>query len=95
MDTMSIKIDDLIFDDNDYDADGDVLYLSRGPSRTAANGALTSEGHIVRYNSDGYVIGVTIINAKWLLERDGYLKITMPHEVRLRPDELTPALVAA
>jgi hypothetical protein len=41
------------------------------------------------------VIGVTFISAKWLLERDGYLKITMPHEVRLRSDELTPALAAA
>lgn len=92
---MSIEIDGLIFDDSHYDAEGDVLYLSRGPSRTAADGDRTYEGHVVRYNAGGDVIGVTILNAKWLLERDGYLKITMPHEVRLHPGELTPALVAA
>lgn len=95
MDAMRIAIDGLVFDDSDYDADGDVLYLSRGPSRTAADGEETPEGHVVRYNADGDVIGVTIISAKSLLERDGYLKITMPHEVRLRPGELTPALAAA
>jgi hypothetical protein len=30
MDTMNVKIDDLIFDRGHYDAEGDVLYLGRG-----------------------------------------------------------------
>jgi hypothetical protein len=30
MDQLSIKIDGLVFDHADYDAAGDVLYLSRG-----------------------------------------------------------------
>jgi hypothetical protein len=41
----------------------------------AADAVLTPEGHGVRYGPDGEVIGVTIINAKWLLERDGHLTI--------------------
>ncbi len=88
-----LDIGGLIFDGGNYDAENDVLYLGRGPSNKAAYGDETPEGHVVRYNADGDVIGVTIINAKWLLERDGYLKITipMPHEVRIPPDELTPA----
>jgi uncharacterized protein YuzE len=89
---MRVKIDDLVFDRAKYDADGDVLYLGRGSSNAAANTAQTPEGHGIRYGTDGQVIGVTIVNAKWLLDRDGYLKITVPHEVRVQPDELAAAL---
>jgi uncharacterized protein YuzE len=89
---MRIKIDDLVFDRAKYDADGDVLYLGRGSSNAAVDTAQTPEGHGIRYGSGGQVIGVTIVNAKWLLDRDGYLKITVPHEVRVQPDELAAAL---
>lgn len=89
---MSIQIDDFVFDRVKYDADGDVLYLARGPSNEAAYAAPTPEGHGIRYDADGQVVSLTIVNAKWLLDRDGYLKITMPHEVRVRPDQLAAAL---
>lgn len=92
MDSMKVKIDDLVFDRANYDADGDVLYLARGESNAAADAALTPEGHGVRYNADGEVIGVTIINARWLLERDGHLTITLPHAVRVEAGELAAAL---
>ncbi len=92
---MSIEIDGLLFNGGHYDAEGDVLYLSRGSSHWAVDGELTCEGHLIRYDAAGDVIGVTILNAKWLLERDGHLKITMPHEIRLQPDELMGALAAA
>jgi len=46
----------------------------------------------VRYGRGGEVIGVTIINAGWLLDRDGHLTITMPHEVRVEASELAGAL---
>ena len=64
MDAMNIKIDGLVFDRANYDADGDVLCLARGESTEAADAALTPEGHGVRYGDDGQVIGVTIINAR-------------------------------
>jgi uncharacterized protein YuzE len=92
MDSMKVKIDDLVFDRANYDADGDVLYLARGESNVAADAALTPEGHGVRYDADGGVIGVTIINARWLLERDGHLTITLPHAVRVEAGELAAAL---
>ena len=47
MDSMKVKIDDLVFDRASYDADGDVLYLTRGESNMAADAALTPEGHRV------------------------------------------------
>jgi uncharacterized protein YuzE len=92
MNNMKVKIDDLEFERANYDADGDVLYLTRGESNMAADAVLTPEGHGVRYGPDGDVIGVTIINARWLLERDGHLTITVPHSVRVEADELAAAL---
>lgn len=89
---MKVKIDDLIFERANYDADGDVLYLTRGEANMAADAVLTPEGHGVRFGADGEVIGVTIINAKWLLERDGHLTITLPHSVRVEAGELAAAL---
>lgn len=89
---MSISIGGLVLDSTNYDADGDVLYLARGDSSEAANAALTPEGHGVRYDADGQVMGVTIINARWLLDRDGHLTITLPHEVRVNARDLAGAL---
>ncbi|HMD55900.1 MAG TPA: DUF2283 domain-containing protein [Solirubrobacteraceae bacterium] len=92
MDTVSVKIDGLTFNRANYDADGDVLYLARGDSTEAADAALTPEGHGVRYNAEGKVIGVTITNVRWLLDRDGQLTITLPHEVHVQARDLAKAL---
>jgi uncharacterized protein YuzE len=92
MNNMKVKIDDLVFERANYDADGDVLYLTRGESNMAADAVLTPEGHGVRYSAEGNVIGVTIINARWLLERDGHITITVPHAVQVGADELASAL---
>lgn len=89
---MNIRIDGLVFDRANYDADGDVLYLARGASNEAADAVLTPEGHGVRYAEDGQVIGVTIINARRLLARDGHLTITLPHAVRVDARDLAGAL---
>jgi uncharacterized protein YuzE len=92
MDTMNVKIDDLTFDRGHYDADGDVLYLGRGDTNYASDAALTPEGHGVRYDNSGEVIGVTIIDARRIVEHDGYLTITLPHSVRVEAGELASAL---
>jgi uncharacterized protein YuzE len=89
---MTVTIDGLVFESSNYDVDGDVLYLSRGESKVATDALLTSEGHGVRFDSDGEVIGVTIINAQRIIKRDGYLTITLPHSVRVDADELAAAL---
>ena len=75
-----------------YDADGDVLYLARGETTEASDAALTPEGHGIRYDTDGHVIGVTIINARRLLDRDGHVTITLPQEVQVAARDLAGAL---
>ncbi len=92
MDAVNVKINGLVFDRANYDADGDVLYLARGDTTEASDAALTPEGHGVRYDSEGQVIGVTIINARRLLERDGHVTITLPHEVHVPAGDLAGAL---
>jgi uncharacterized protein YuzE len=92
MDTVSIKIDDLVFGRANYDADGDVLYLARGDTSQASDAALTPEGHGVRYDENGEVIGVAIINARRIIEHDGHLTITLPHAIRVEARDLAAAL---
>ena len=74
-----------------FDADGDVLYLARGTWRKPRRGTHT-EGHGIRYDSEGHVIGVTIINARSLLDRDGHVTITLPQEVQVGDGDLNAAL---
>jgi uncharacterized protein YuzE len=92
VDSVSVTIDGLSFDRVDYDSDGDVLYLARGSSNEADNATLTPEGHGVRYGASGDVIGVTIANARWLLDRDGYIGITLPHSIRVEAPDVAAAL---
>ena len=55
------------FDHVSYDNDGDVLYLRCGEQQAAAGTFGTPEGHAVRLDEDGKVIGIMIVNAEWLL----------------------------
>ncbi len=69
-----------------------MLYLARGESAEASDAALTPEGHGIRYDAEGRVMGVTIINARMLLDRDDHLTITLPHEVQVDASDLAGAL---
>jgi uncharacterized protein YuzE len=87
---MKITIGTITFDNVDYDADGDVLYLSVGEPREPAHSFGTAEGHNVRYDEGGHVIALTLVNPKWLLERDGEVRVTIPN--RVSAAELAPAI---
>jgi len=92
---MTVTIGSLTFDRASYDARGDVLYLHVGDPREAAGSEETPEGHVLRFDADGEVIGLTIINAKWLLERDHAINVTVPEHVAVAPDALAEALAVA
>jgi uncharacterized protein YuzE len=92
---MTVTIGSLTFDRASYDARGDVLYLHLGDPQEAAGSEETPEGHVLRFDADGKVIGLTIINAKWLLERDHAINVTVPEHVAVGPDALAEALAAA
>lgn len=85
---MTITIAGIEFENHGYDARGDVLYVDvegyRGPPPSAL---ASDEGHNVEWDESGRVIAMTIVGARWWLERDGELRITLPAEL-LRSCEL-------
>jgi uncharacterized protein YuzE len=85
---MSITIADIEFARTHYDPRGDVLYLTTegyvGPPYVANCG---DEGHNVEWDESGRVIAITIIGARWWLQRDGELRITF-HVEDLTQQEL-------
>jgi uncharacterized protein YuzE len=92
---MTVHVGPYEFDHVSYDGDGDVLYLRRGERQEAAETFSTPEGHAVRMDNDGEVIGITIVNAKWLVERDGKITVTVPSLIETNADDLAAALAAS
>jgi len=95
MEAMSVSIGHMTFENATYDEQGDVLYLHVGERQAAAESEQTPEGHVLRFDQAGEIIGLTIINAKWLLERDGEITVTLPEQVHVEPAALQAALAAA
>ena len=84
---MTISVAHLEFDHVTYDADADVLYLAIGEPREAADQVVTRDGHLLRYDGRGELIGITLVNAKWLAERDGVINASFP----IPAEKLVPA----
>jgi len=91
---MTITIAGVPFDHHHYDERGDVLYLNVGEPRPASRGLETEDGHAIHYDENGAVIGLTLLNVRRMLERDGTLKLTLPPE-HLAAEALRPMLDTA
>jgi uncharacterized protein YuzE len=91
---MTLTIAGTTFNQHEYDERGDVLYLSVGDPREAPRTIATPEGHAIDYDESGVVIGMVLVNVRWLLERDGELTITWPAG-HVKADELAEALLPA
>ena len=94
---MNTTLAGIEFAHHHYDDRGDVLYLSVAGydgSAPSPHADATPEGHGVEYDENWRVIAMTLVNVKWLLERDGELKITWP-EGHITADQLSPILASA
>ncbi|MBS1860537.1 MAG: DUF2283 domain-containing protein [Actinobacteria bacterium] len=91
---MSVTIAGITFDRVEYDADADVLYLHVGDPSTAVNFDETPEGHALRFDAKGNLVGITLVRPKHLLDQSGGLRITLPVPSDVSARELTPALSA-
>lgn len=80
---MSILIEQTVFDNVGYDRDADVLYLHVGDPPSAVDFDGTPEGHATRFDADGRLVGLTIVNARWLLDREGHITITLPERIEV------------
>lgn len=94
MERVNVTIGPLSFDHADYDADGDVLYLHVGEPEIG-EGEETPEGHVVRYApGTSRIVGLTVLGARRILERDGHLAVTIPETVETTAEDLASALAA-
>lgn len=91
---MSVTIADITFDRVEYDSDADVLYLHVGDPSTAVDFDETPEGHALRFDAAGNLVGITLVRPKHLLDQSGGLRITLPVPSDVSAGELTPALSA-
>lgn len=95
MDVVNIQIGHLTFDHAEYDADSDVLYLHIGEPQPA-EGEETPEGHLLRFAPGTQrIIGLTIVGARAVLQRDGRLVVTVPETVETSGEALAGALQLA
>lgn len=89
---VKITIGSTTFDHADYDAENDVLYLHVGEPQ-GAEGEETPEGHVLRYAPGSQrIVGLTVLGAQRILERDGELRVTIPESVKASAGDLAPAL---
>lgn len=94
MERVNITIGPLSFDHADYDAENDVLYLHAGEPQVG-EGEETQEGHVIRYApGTNQVVGLTVLGAQRILQRDGRLAVTVPETVETSAEDLAPALAA-
>ena len=94
MEQVNIRIGPVTFDHANYDADNDVLYLHVGEPREA-EGEETPEGHVLRYAPGSrHIVGLTVLGAQRILDREGELRVTIPESVKASADELAPAFAA-
>ncbi len=69
-------------------------HLHVGEPSSAVDWDESEEGHALRYGPDGAIVGITIVNARRILEADGAIAITLPKQ-RLVATDLGSVLAAA
>jgi uncharacterized protein YuzE len=82
---MIVTIDNPTFDRVDYDAVADVLYIHKGDPSTAVDFNSTPDGHTLRFDAAGELVGVTLVCPRRFLDSDGKLEIVLPLTSTLTP----------
>jgi len=92
---LNVTIANVTFDRVRYDAESDVLYLHNAEPSDAVRFDESPEGHHLRFDRTGRLVGITIVNPRWLLENEGEVSITLPERISLDRRSLNAALSAA
>jgi uncharacterized protein YuzE len=93
---VSIHIGDHVFDRARYDEVADVLYLTAGEDQSGAKTYGTPEGHAIRLGESGQIVGLTIVNAGWLAERDREVVVSWPQQqVTISARDVGAAVIGA
>jgi uncharacterized protein YuzE len=92
---MSITIGGVTFDRVAYDREGDVLYLHVGDPITAVDFDESPEGHGLRFDASGHLVGLTMVSVRRMLEAGKPITVTMPVAEPVDTAELAAAIDAA
>jgi uncharacterized protein YuzE len=92
---VTVTIGTTTFDNVDYDAEADVLYLHVGDPSSAVGFDESPEGHALRFDAAGSLVGVTIVGARQLLDTGQPLVVTVPARLEVDAADLAGALTAA
>jgi uncharacterized protein YuzE len=94
---MNMTVAGITFDNVSYDPEGDVLYLHIGDPKTAVAFEESPEGHALRLDAAGNVVGITLVRPRHLIARDEPVVVTIParQPAPIDPSVLNSALNAA
>ncbi|MGH9068262.1 MAG: DUF2283 domain-containing protein [Acidimicrobiales bacterium] len=92
---MNVTVGATTFDRVVYDAEGDVMYLHVGDPATAVDFEESPEGHALRFDHHGSLVGLTIVGVRRLLDQDVPIVVTVPERIEVDPAALANAVAAA
>lgn len=92
---MSFTVGGITFDHVRYDSEADVLYLHVGEPAHATEFDESPEGHAVRFDDRGELVGVTIVNVKTLIDDGDPVAVTIPDRVTIDAASLARAIQSA
>ena len=95
VDDLQITIAGVSFDRVSYDADADVLYLHVGDPSTAVEFDESPEGHHLRFDAAGRLVGITLVGVQRDLEAGRRVIVTLPEHVEVGESELRRVVQAA
>lgn len=93
---VAVAIDGVTFDRYHYDEVADTLCFHTGPTAWAVDFDETTEDHLMRFDRRGKLLSLTILNARWHLDRDGTIDVTLRDggpTTRLAREVVEPLLV--
>ena len=89
---MSVQIGPYTFDRVCYDRDVDVLYLAKGDPARAVDFDQTPDGLAVSYDANSDLVGVTLIDARRLLDEANGDALSIGVPAKAKSAELRLAL---
>jgi uncharacterized protein YuzE len=92
---MSIKIGTTTFDTMSFDSEADVLYLHVGDPASATDFDESPEGHALRFDAGGRLVGLTMVGARRLLEEESRVVVTLGEPVTVDRGLLARAVASS
>jgi uncharacterized protein YuzE len=80
---VSVRAGPFTFNRVTYDAPSDVLYATIAAPRPGTR-TETPESHILRFDERGRFFGITLVNAREQLAREGGVFVSLPSGERVR-----------